>query len=94
MTTTLNTDVDRAQFGRDWEDWHRTHETRRADSLGFLAITGLHWLDSTPQRYQGIPGAWWLGPDGVEVELGHDEMLTIVTMVTLYVRRTGTEELL
>ena len=32
------------QFGRDWEDWHRAHEARRADPHGFLAVTGLHWL--------------------------------------------------
>ncbi|MEV4689483.1 DUF1684 domain-containing protein [Microbacterium sp. LWH3-1.2] len=77
MTTTLNTDVDRAQFGRDWEDWHRTHETRRADSLGFFAITGLHWLGGDPVTVPGAPGTWRLSADGVVVELAEGESLTL-----------------
>lgn len=77
MTTTLNTDIDRAQFGRDWEDWHRRHETRRADPLGFFAITGLHWLGSDPITLPGAPGTWRLGADGVVVELADGETLTL-----------------
>lgn len=77
MTTALDTDIDRAQFGRDWEDWHRAHEERRADSLGFFAITGLHWLGSEPITLPGAPGTWHLGTDGVVVDLADDESLTL-----------------
>ncbi|GAA5201630.1 DUF1684 domain-containing protein [Microbacterium jejuense] len=77
MTTTLDTELDRAQFGRDWEDWHRAHETRRADGLGFFAITGLHWLGADPVRLPDAPGTWRLGAAGVVVELADGESLTL-----------------
>jgi hypothetical protein len=66
----------REEFTAGWEEWHRAHEARRADQHGFLAITGLHWLTSDPQRFGDAPGAWSAGPDGVEVDLG-DEKVTI-----------------
>ena len=61
----------------EWEAWRRAREERLASPHGFLSISGLHWLDVTPRRYDGAPGAWWLGPDGVEVELGDFESLTL-----------------
>jgi len=77
MTTTLNTDIDRVQFGRDWEAWHRAHETYRADALGFFAITGLHWLGADPITLPGAPGSWRLDTEGVVVELTEGESLTL-----------------
>ncbi|MEZ3161221.1 DUF1684 domain-containing protein [Microbacterium sp. BWT-B31] len=77
MTTTLNTDLDRARFGSEWEQWHRAHETRRADPLGFLAITGLHWLGTDPVALPDAPGVWALGADGVTVDLAAGEQLTL-----------------
>lgn len=64
-------------FAREWEQWHRAHERRRADPLGFLAITALHWPTAEPQRFDGIPGAWSTGPDGVVVELDEGERLEL-----------------
>jgi uncharacterized protein (DUF1684 family) len=64
-------------FLGEWEAFRAAREERLTSPHGFLSIAGLHWLDATPQRYRGVPGAWWLGPDGVVVELGHDEVLTI-----------------
>jgi hypothetical protein len=64
-------------FTREWEDWHREHETRRADRHGFLAITGLHWLTGEPQRFTDAPGAWSTGPDGVIVTLDDGEELLV-----------------
>lgn len=80
MTVMTTTDapapaLDRSAFAREWEDWHRTHEARRADPHGFLAVTGLHWLDSTPRRLDGVPGVWSTGDGGPVVELGPDEEL-------------------
>jgi uncharacterized protein (DUF1684 family) len=59
---------------QQWDEWHASHEKRRADPHGFLAITGLHWLDATPQRFPGTPGEWSTGPAGVTVTLGSDSL--------------------
>jgi len=74
MTTTV---PDRDVFTRAWADWHRAHEARLADPHGFLAVTALHWLTGDPQRFDGVPGAWSTGPDGVEVVLDPDEELAL-----------------
>ena len=74
MTTTL---PDRDVFARAWADWHRQHEARLADPHGFLAVTALHWLTGDPQRFDGVPGAWSTGPDGVEVVLDPGEELDL-----------------
>lgn len=68
--------IDRAQFARDWEAWHRDHEARRADPHGFLAVTSLNWLTEQPQRFPDAPGAWSTGEGGPVVELDEGETLT------------------
>ncbi|HVL61670.1 MAG TPA: DUF1684 domain-containing protein, partial [Microbacterium sp.] len=68
---------DRAQFGREWEAWHRAHEARRTDPHGFLAVTGLYWLHDEPQRIPGVPGSWTTGLGGPVVQLEDDEQLTL-----------------
>ncbi|WP_375385511.1 DUF1684 domain-containing protein [uncultured Microbacterium sp.] len=74
---TTTTTSDRAQYGRDWEDWHRTHEVRRADPQGFLAVTGLYWLGHDETVIAGVPGAWHTGDDGPVVDLAAGEALSI-----------------
>ncbi|GIH20168.1 DUF1684 domain-containing protein [Rugosimonospora africana] len=69
--------VDLEAFRRDWDNWHRWHETVRADRHGFLAITGLHFLSGSPERFVDAPGAWSAGPDGVVVELADGEELAV-----------------
>jgi len=64
-------------FVDDWENWHRDHERRRARPLGFLAITGLHWLDDEPKRFADVPGAWSSSAGNVVVSLGRDEELLV-----------------
>ena len=64
-------------FRTEWDQWHAEHEKRRADPHGFLAITGLHWLTDTPQRFEGAPGEWSTGPAGVTVTLADGESLTV-----------------
>ncbi len=61
----------------EWEAFRAAREEGLTAPHGFLSITGLHWLDSLPRRYDGVPGAWWLGAEGVEIELGPDEALII-----------------
>ncbi|MBN9178420.1 MAG: DUF1684 domain-containing protein [Microbacterium sp.] len=80
MTSTTDAGIDRAQFADEWDTWHRAHEERRNDPLGFHAITGLHWLGAEPVRLDGAPGAWSSGGAGTEgtvVELRDDERLTL-----------------
>jgi uncharacterized protein (DUF1684 family) len=76
-TQTIDPITDRALFGREWEEWHRTHEARRADPHGFLAVTGLHWLSEQPTAVDGLPGVWSTGPDGPVVDLAPGETLEI-----------------
>ena len=47
------------------------------DPLGFLAITGLHWLDVEPQRFDDVPGEWSHDDTGVRVALNDDEELVV-----------------
>ncbi|SDT48261.1 DUF1684 domain-containing protein [Actinoplanes derwentensis] len=68
-------------FQEQWDQWHAAHEKRRADPHGFLAITGLHWLTDTPQRFDDAPGDWSTGPDGVTVALAEGESLTLSDQV-------------
>lgn len=75
MSTAAHTDLDRAQFGREWERWHREHERRRADPHGFLSITGLYWLSDEPVALDGAPGSWSVGAAGPVVELSENESL-------------------
>ena len=75
--TTVAPVLDRAQFGREWEAWHRAHEARRTDPHGFLAVTGLYWLRDEPQQIPGVPGSWTTGPGGPVVQLDDDEQLTL-----------------
>lgn len=74
MTST--TDVDLEQFATEWTQWHRRHERRRNDPLGFHAITGLYWLTDDPIALADAPGRWSIGHDGAVVELAEGETLT------------------
>ncbi|MER7970398.1 DUF1684 domain-containing protein [Streptomyces sp. NPDC096080] len=75
--TTEATTTDLRGFTRDWLDWYRAQEERLAAPHGFLAITGLHWLHGTPQRFPDAPGAWWTDDDGVHVRLDDGEELAV-----------------
>ena len=53
--------ADLGEFTAAWQAWHAGQEARLADPHGFLAITSLHWLTETPQRFGDAPGAWHTG---------------------------------
>ena len=69
--------IDQSVFTQQWEEWHTAHERALADPHGFLAITSLHWLDQQPTRFEDAPGAWSTSDEGVVVELGEGEQLTL-----------------
>ncbi|MER5407445.1 DUF1684 domain-containing protein [Streptomyces sp. NPDC002769] len=76
MTTQVTT-TDLQAFTQNWLDWYRAQEKRLADPHGFLAITGLHWLDDQPQCFPDAPGAWWTDTAGVSVALDDGEELVV-----------------
>jgi uncharacterized protein (DUF1684 family) len=76
MTTEVTT-TDLQVFTENWADWYRAQEARLADPHGFLAITGLHWLDDRPQRFPDAPGAWHTDRGGVTVQLADGEELVV-----------------
>jgi uncharacterized protein (DUF1684 family) len=77
MTASTTATEDLAAFIADWEDWHHQQEARLAEAHGFLAITSLHWLTETPQRFPDAPGAWSSGADGVTVVLDDSDELVV-----------------
>jgi uncharacterized protein len=74
---TMNTNADPVDFATSWEAWHRNHERQRARPLGFLSITGLHWLNREPQRFDDVPGNWSVDAEGVRVSLNETEELVV-----------------
>lgn len=77
MTARAAAGTEADTFAADWHNWHRQQEARLADAHGFLAVTSLHWLTGTPQRFPDAPGAWSTAADGVTVVLGDGEELVI-----------------
>ncbi|MFG2952042.1 DUF1684 domain-containing protein [Streptomyces adustus] len=75
--TTEATTADLRAFTEQWLEWYRGQEARLSSPHGFLAITGLHWLDERPQRFDDAPGTWHTGPDGVVVTLDDGEELVL-----------------
>ncbi|WP_067847999.1 DUF1684 domain-containing protein [Nocardia lijiangensis] len=47
-------------FGTEWAAWHDAREDQLRDRLGFLSLTGLHWLTDQPERLPDVPGTWWV----------------------------------
>ncbi|MFE7721200.1 DUF1684 domain-containing protein [Nocardia rhizosphaerihabitans] len=64
-------------FTAEWQEWHRQQEAQLSDRHGFLAITSLHWLTESPERFDDAPGAWSTGADGVVVALDESEELVV-----------------
>ena len=45
-------------FQADWQAWRDAREERLRDPHGWLSITAIHWLTSSPQRFDDVPGEW------------------------------------
>lgn len=61
MTRTVSTSATSAEdgFAEEWQQWHAARERDLAAPLGWLSINRLEWLDTTPSRFDGLPGTWW-----------------------------------
>lgn len=55
MTTSIST-----VFETEWAHWHDSRADQLRDPLGFLSLTGLHWLTDQPERLPDVPGTWWV----------------------------------
>lgn len=78
MTATeTSSAVDRRSFTDSWAAWREQNESRRRDPYGFLAYSAVHRLETTPERFPGVPGTWSVDEEGPVVELGDGESLTI-----------------
>ncbi|WP_309504788.1 MULTISPECIES: DUF1684 domain-containing protein [Nocardioides] len=58
-----------SDFDSDWQAWRDAREGRLRSPVGWLAITGIHWLGEEPQRFADVPGVWRQDEDGTTVEL-------------------------
>ena len=61
-----------------------------ADPYGYLAVTGLHWLHTTAERFADAPGVWSTGTDGIEVVLAEGEEVIVDGQVIHGKHRFGT----
>ena len=62
-------------FHADWQEWRDAREERLRDPHGWLSITAIHWLTSTPQRFDDVPGEWSGDESGAVVTLAPGETL-------------------
>jgi hypothetical protein len=56
MTITTDSGVD--AFETAWHEWHGDREHYYADPLGWVSITGLHWLGEEFDTVADLPGRW------------------------------------
>jgi len=67
----------------EWRAFRDDREARLRDPHGWLAITAIHWLTSTPERFDDVPGEWFGADDTATVTLADDETLTTEAGVTM-----------
>jgi uncharacterized protein (DUF1684 family) len=50
-----------------WRAWRDARDAELADPHGWLSLTALHWLTTTPAVHGDLPGLWWADATGVHV---------------------------
>ena len=66
MTTTSKTQE--TTFDTAWDEWHSERERYYGEPLGWVSITGLHWLTDEFAGVADLPGRWRADADAVYVE--------------------------
>ena len=66
-----------AGFLDDWQAWHDAREERLRSPRGWLAITAIHWLTETPERFDDVPGEWRADERGAVLTLGAGESVSL-----------------
>jgi hypothetical protein len=59
--------VDAGQARAEWEEWKAARLARLRAERGWLAVTGLHWLEPGENRVPGLPGTFTLRDGRVEL---------------------------
>lgn len=65
--TSTIADAGSAAFETAWTEWHRDRERYYADPLGWVSITGLHWLTEEFEVVADLPGRWRADADAAYV---------------------------
>lgn len=65
---TLTDDTAAPTFEAAWNDWHTERERYYGDPLGWVSITGLHWLTEEFATVADLPGRWRADAAAVYVE--------------------------
>ena len=66
MTITENATP--ATFEDAWNEWHSERERYYGDPLGWISITGLHWLTEEFEAVADLPGRWRADGAAVYIE--------------------------
>lgn len=62
------TDIATDAFTESWTHWHAERERYYGDPLGWVSLTGLHWLTDEFTTVADLPGRWRADADAVYVE--------------------------
>jgi len=72
------TTIDTSDLVETWTAWHRERERVLREPHGWLSLTGLHWLTTSPATYPGLPGTWRIADDhGVEITADPGDALEV-----------------
>ncbi|WP_328362299.1 DUF1684 domain-containing protein [Mycobacterium sp. NBC_00419] len=55
-------------FAASWKGWHTERERYFGDPLGWVSITGLHWLTDEFETIDDLPGRWRADTEAAYVE--------------------------
>ncbi|WP_232664776.1 DUF1684 domain-containing protein [Pseudonocardia sp. TRM90224] len=79
MTSTLSGPVV-PDLQESWNVWHAEREAELSTPHGWLSLTALHWLDTEPTSFDGLPGTWSATPDGVVITATAADGLVVRTV--------------
>ncbi|QIS17210.1 DUF1684 domain-containing protein [Nocardia terpenica] len=46
------------EFEQQWHAWHAERQAWAREPLGWLSLTGLHWLGEQDEDLENLPGSW------------------------------------
>ncbi|RDI65875.1 DUF1684 domain-containing protein [Nocardia pseudobrasiliensis] len=65
------------EFEQQWRDWHAERQRWAREPLGWLSLTGLHWLGEADEGIAGLPGRWRVEGEKVVVTSAAADGLTL-----------------
>ncbi|GAB2700358.1 DUF1684 domain-containing protein [Nocardia thraciensis] len=75
--TTASGNRSAEEFEKQWHTWHAEREAWAREPLGWLSLTGLHWLGEADEAVEGIPGRWRVDGENVVVTADYADGLTL-----------------